>query len=201
MEVRQVFQSGLCAPSWHSPSSQCATSPRQPTSTWFWSHCDIWEGTHSPVWSTKSRKEKNTGEVCSLRSDWSIVPWVPMEAITLPLFDRVVEPMSNGMWPMMTKLEASHGLKSQGRSPSCYSMRQSTLSHHWSRSPSFGGKAFRFKTAKKTALPPWWQILWTLGFVICAKERRLFEEEQIQKEARRKAEAQRCDRCGHVIGV
>lgn len=137
-----------------------------------------------------------------LSTEWlSIVPWVPMEAITLPLFDRVVEPMSNGMWPMMTKLEASHGLKSQGRSPSCYSMRQSTLSHHWSRSPSFGGKAFRFKTAKKTALPPWWQILWTLGFVICAKERRLFEEEQIQKEARRKAEAQRCDRCGHVIGV
>lgn len=28
-------------------------------------------------------------------------------------------------------------------------------------------------------------------FLICAKERRLFEEEQIQKEARRKAEAQR----------
>ena len=87
-----------------------------------------------------------------LSTEWlSIVPWVPMEAITLPLFGRVVEPMSNGTWPMMTKLEALHGLRSRGRSPSCYCMRQSTLSHHWSLSPSFGCKAFRFKTAKKTA--------------------------------------------------
>lgn len=132
-----------------------------------------------------------------LSTEWlSIVPWVPMEAITLPLFGRVAEPMNNGMWPMMTKLEASHGLKSRGRSPSCYYMRQSTLSHHWSRSPSFGW-AFRFKTAKKKACHLGDRFF--VGVVICAKERRLFEEEQIQKEARRKAEAQRCGRCspGH----
>ena len=88
-----------------------------------------------------------------LSTEWlSIVPWVPMEAITLPLFGLVAEPMSNGMWPMMMKLEASHGLKSQGRSPSCYCMRQWMLSHHWSRIPPFGRKPSDSKQLSKTAI-------------------------------------------------